>query len=390
MDLFKQRKKLEEKIESFFDPASEAAAPVEPDDPTPPPPLPAFQGLPGQPNVAEGSGQASAPPGEPVPGALPAGPVRPFPQRPHIQGQATDATLEPTPLAGPRARSAPAPQGPAGASVTAAQVPPAQAAPAQAAPAQAAPPAVSGNFSSPLKLREPLELKKAVVRAVEAEIIRVDGQPTFPFNRIDVELIFVDDRHKVRLQAELEDGERLETDIRRALQAGRVIPDARLSVWLHFISPEKVKNTQTLRQGYMLEFTREVETERIKRPEAQRGRLTVEQGQATPPSLPIQKARINLGRMTEVRDQQGRVVRRNDMVFADEGEINTSVSRLHAHIEFDTASDEYRLYDDNSAEGTVVFREGRRIVVPQGNRRGVSLASGDEIYLGRARVKFER
>lgn len=381
MDLFKQLKKLEEKIESFFDPSTEPSEAADAENSTPPPPLPPFQGLSVQSPAAEGSGSAGSLPQGPV-GALPSAPERPFPQRAQIQGQATDARLEPTPIPGPRARAATATSGPAGAPAGA----PADLRQPMAPPA----PAPSGNFSSPLKLREPLELKKAVVRAVEAEIIRVDGQPTFPYNRIDVDLIFVDERHKVRLQAELEDGERLESDIRRALQAGRVIPDPRLSVWLHFVSPEKVKNSQNLRQGYGLEFSREVETERIKRPEAQKGRLTVEQGQATPPSLPIQKARVNLGRMTEVRDQQGRVVRRNDVVFGDEGEINTSVSRLHAHIEFDAASDEYRLFDDNSAEGTVVFRDGRRIVVPQGNRRGVSLASGDEIYLGRARVKFER
>ena len=45
---------------------------------------------------------------------------------------------------------------------------------------------------------------------------------------------------------------------------------------------------------------------------------------------------------------------------------------------------DYRLCDDGSEFGTRVFRDGRSIEVPAGDRRGEKLRPGDEIYLGRA------
>jgi hypothetical protein len=51
---------------------------------------------------------------------------------------------------------------------------------------------------------------------------------------------------------------------------------------------------------------------------------------------------------------------------------------------------EYRLSDDGSEFGTRVFRDGRSLDVPTGNRRGEKLKPGDEIYLGRACLRFER
>ena len=82
------------------------------------------------------------------------------------------------------------------------------------------------------------------------------------------------------------------------------------------------------------------------------------------------------------------MVRRNDIVF-EEGadEANITVSRKHAHIVREEG--EYRIWDDGSEFGTRVFRDGRTIEVPPGNRRGEKLRPGDEIYLGRARLRFE-
>ena len=93
--------------------------------------------------------------------------------------------------------------------------------------------------------------------------------------------------------------------------------------------------------------------------------------------------------MAELTDSEQRVIRRNDMVF-EEGadEANATVSRRHAHIRQDGA--EYRICDDDSEFGTRVFRDGRPIEVPAGNRRGEKLRPGDEIYLGRACLRFER
>jgi pSer/pThr/pTyr-binding forkhead associated (FHA) protein len=93
--------------------------------------------------------------------------------------------------------------------------------------------------------------------------------------------------------------------------------------------------------------------------------------------------------MSELVDAGQRVIRRNDIVF-EEGadEANATVSRGHAHIRHE--SGEYRICDDESEYGTRVFRDGRSIEVPRGNRRGEKLRPDDEIYLGRACLRFER
>ena len=46
--------------------------------------------------------------------------------------------------------------------------------------------------------------------------------------------------------------------------------------------------------------------------------------------------------------------------------------------------------DDNSAYGTSIFRDGALMRVPAGPGRGIVLRAGDEIYFGKARVRFNR
>jgi pSer/pThr/pTyr-binding forkhead associated (FHA) protein len=118
-------------------------------------------------------------------------------------------------------------------------------------------------------------------------------------------------------------------------------------------------------------------------------RLVVVKGKAGKTEYTLEKPRTNIGRLAELTDAEQRVVRRNDVVFEEgDDEANGTVSRRHAHIKLD--GDEYRVCDDESEFGTRIFRDGRPIEVPAGNRRGERLKSGDEIYFGRACLRFER
>jgi pSer/pThr/pTyr-binding forkhead associated (FHA) protein len=117
--------------------------------------------------------------------------------------------------------------------------------------------------------------------------------------------------------------------------------------------------------------------------------LTVVRGHAANTEYVLDKPRVNIGRMAELTDSEHRIVRRNDVVFEDGAdEANGTVSRSHAHIRCEHG--EYRICDDESEFGTRIFRDGRGIDVPAGNRRGEKLRPGDEIYLGRACVRFDR
>ena len=95
--------------------------------------------------------------------------------------------------------------------------------------------------------------------------------------------------------------------------------------------------------------------------------------------IEIAKGRIHIGRLPEVVDDRGRMVRRNDIVIEDK-----NVSRAHAHI--DRIEGEFRLFDDGSSYGTSVIHNGRLVDVPKAGGRGLRLDSGDEIYFGQAAV----
>jgi hypothetical protein len=116
-------------------------------------------------------------------------------------------------------------------------------------------------------------------------------------------------------------------------------------------------------------------------------RLTITNGSAEKPAYSLGLDRINLGRCAEVRDSRNRLIRTNHVIFKDGADAtNQTVSRCHAHIDYDVRTADYRIADDRSAHGTAIVRSGRAIDVPAG-ARGVRLQSGDEVILGEARLR---
>jgi hypothetical protein len=120
----------------------------------------------------------------------------------------------------------------------------------------------------------------------------------------------------------------------------------------------------------------------------------VVEGAAHAPEIRLEKARTNIGRVVDVYRSEG-MYRRNDLTFAEDTEINRSVSREHAHIVFDKAAGEYRLFNDRWYPrgpegdcGTWIVRDGMSQQVHR-NARGTKLEAGDEIHFGRAVVMFE-
>jgi hypothetical protein len=207
------------------------------------------------------------------------------------------------------------------------------------------------------------------------------GKRFFPFNHVVVRLVSPDAARRVLFEAAFSAEDRLANDIRECLGgAGCDIP-AGFSVEIE-ITESGPKSIDILYANHRAPA--------VAPPKPGLARLTIVRGKAGHESFMLDKARVNIGRLAEITDSRQRVVRRNDIVFEDGAdEANATVSRGHAHIRLDAETNEFRICDDASEYGTRIFREGRSIEVPSGGKRGERLNPGDEIYLGRACLRFE-
>jgi len=231
----------------------------------------------------------------------------------------------------------------------------------------------------------PLEIRRAVLDDAEAHVVAVgEGKRLFPYNRVTVHLLAPDPQERAALEVAATEGWALELEIAGRLRDRDcpVPPDLAVEI---VMAEEPLPQFGDRR--YFVEYAK-IETtpaaEESVRPLLE---LTVLKGDATQHVYELEGPRVFLGRLEEVVDADGRVRRRNDVAFREEGEINTTVSREHARIAWDDESAGYWLRAEQNASGTRIYREGRTIDVSSNDRRGVRLQPGDEIYLGRACVK---
>jgi hypothetical protein len=255
---------------------------------------------------------------------------------------------------------------------------------------------------------EPMEIRRAVLDEVESRIVSAGGgKRVFPFNRVRIRLLAPGTREKDELEALVGDAWDLPAEVReRIAERGCPVP------------PDLDVNVEVTDQPspafadrrYRIDFERAERSAGAAKPPApalptlisSAGtvampapspesrptlELTVLKGAATRKVYSFPAGRVHVGRMEEILDEEGRVRRRNDVAFQEEGEVNQTVSREHARILWDEASGELRLRAEPGASSTRIFREGRTIDVSGRDARGVKIQSGDEIYFGRASVK---
>ena len=231
--------------------------------------------------------------------------------------------------------------------------------------------------------REPLEIVHAVLDMLASEVQPAPrGRQAFPFNQVRVAAMAATPRAKARLQVAFDGPPSLKERIVSHLEAaGCPVPALDVSVSIVGTpDPEWIEPDFNVTCARVATPAVSVHTARLE--------LIVTHGVATQQRYTTSPP-IAIGRGDEVRDSRQRLLRTNDLVFAEgAGDVNDTVSRRHARIEHDEASGTFRVYDDGSAQGTSVVRQGRGIAVPRGTR-GVRLQSGDEIVLGRARVRVE-
>jgi hypothetical protein len=253
---------------------------------------------------------------------------------------------------------------------------------------------------------EPMEIRRAVLDEVESRIVSAGGgKRVFPFNRLRIRLLAPGPREKDELEALVGDAWDLPAEIReRIAERGcSVPPDLDVNVEVtdeaspafgdrrYRIDFERTERSIKPPAPALPTLASNVGTVAIPSPSLSADRptleLTVLKGTATRKVYSFPAGRVHVGRMEEIVDDEGRVRRRNDVAFQEDGEINQTVSREHARILYDEASGELRLRAESGASSTRIFREGRSIDVSGRDARGVKIQSGDEIYFGRASVK---
>jgi FHA domain len=256
----------------------------------------------------------------------------------------------------------------------------------------------------PAEANELVIVHRRILEQVESRVETLArGLRVFPYSGVIVILRAADAERRARWQAAFSEGDRLQSDIREVLTAAPCEFAPSLTVQVQAAEPDP----QNSEEPFAIEYIPvSAPAASVSAPTApvpieapapvapspaapSPAKLVVLKGKTQCGEYALQAERINLGRMGELTDSEQRVVLRNDVVF-EEGadEVNGTVSRRHAHIRREGA--DYRLCDDESEFGTRVFRNGRPIEVPAGNRRGEKLRPGDEIYLGRACLRFEQ
>src|SRR5688572_1148816 len=233
--------------------------------------------------------------------------------------------------------------------------------------------------------RGPLEVLHGVLEAVEERIEPVGrGMHVFPFNTITATIVAVSPDTRARFSGVLDGAPSLQERISRKLRdAGCHVPGLHVSV----VYVAEADPAWTCPE-FHVDFSHGAvqETPPPEPASVHEVTLTVINGSADKPAYVLTLDRINLGRCVEVRDSRNRLLRTNHLALTDSsGPNNVTYLRAHAHID-GTADGEYRLFDDRSAHGSSIVRNGRTIGVPAGSR-GVRLQAGDEVVLGEARLR---
>jgi hypothetical protein len=242
-----------------------------------------------------------------------------------------------------------------------------------------APLAASSKPEDPPELAE---IRHAVMDEVRGKSYRAGAGKVFPYDLVRISMRGVEEGRAAVFRSRFF-GKYIEQEIHSSLRAD----GARF--------PEQLRVDVDVTVGLPLPDGRwlTVEASSQKPVDGRRvARLAVWEGKANVADLRLEKARTNIGREVDVYRSKG-LHRRNDLAFVEDSEINRSVSREHAHIQYNGATGEYRIFNDRwyergAACGIWIVRDGISREVHR-DSRGAKLQPGDEIRLGSAVVHFE-
>jgi hypothetical protein len=233
------------------------------------------------------------------------------------------------------------------------------------------------------------EIRFAILDEVRNRMQRAAGKHIFPYDWVRIQIHGVGDAQSAIFEREFFRSF-FENEVRRALEKEhcRFPDDLRVEVLV-------TKNLSETGKWLTVETTARAAAPPPAPVVRRAAKLTVLAGTANSPEFALEKARVNIGRVTDVYRAAG-PSRRNDVLFAEETAINKTVSREHAHILWDEGAHEYRLYNDrwykrggkpDGACNLWIMRDGLGQEVHR-DTRGTKLIDGDEIHLGKAVLRF--
>ena len=226
---------------------------------------------------------------------------------------------------------------------------------------------------------EPIELRREVLHDIADQVQPAgNGEYLFPFTGIRVELFAADATAQGPLEAIFSLPGFADDCSTAIADRGCKAPKLDVQVEVKVTPPGEEAPAVPYRISYQRSATPGSKGS-VPRP---RARLIVLEGQADAQELAIERDLLYIGRLKEVVNSRTGLDRQNQLAF-DASE--TTVSRKHARLEYDPDTGKFRLYND--PEQTSVSRDGRGI--PCDATRGVQLRSGDQLILGKARIRFE-
>ena len=233
-----------------------------------------------------------------------------------------------------------------------------------------------------------LKSRSEILEQIKTRIIvDPEGNP-FPYEKVSVWLHPPSGALREAFKSTFLQGDSLKTEILGVLKdSGARLPDPFEIVVK--LQPDRVFNPvePVLQPLFQLDFVKSRSPNKREVPETT---FTISKGLAEQTVYHLKRERILIGRVQEVLDREGWMVRKNDIVFLDnKNEINSTVNRAHARIWFDFEKMGFFIMDEVSRNGTTIVREGLSIEAPAGNHHGILLQSGDVIYCGQACMKFE-
>jgi hypothetical protein len=235
---------------------------------------------------------------------------------------------------------------------------------------------------------EVAEIRLAILDQVREKSYRLGGRKVFPFNLVHIHLRGIEDSRAATFTGKFF-RTYFEQELRASLDRNECRYPEDLGVDVHVMRELPARGEQWVW----------VEVESQERPAVlprRPARLIIVDGQANAAEITLSKARTNIGRTVDVYRSEG-MIRRNDLAFTEDTEINRTVSREHAHIVYDKAVGEYRLFNDRwykrdkdgAADcGIWIVRDGLSQEVHR-TARGTKLEPGDEIHFGKAVARFQ-